>query len=120
ILMGFTYAWLGISFIAMAFGLYFYSKEELQADPLRLFSRYFLYYAVIDLVVRYFMQQMPTQNIKPFLTQNLSKKTLVNYTILKILFNFFNWGYLLFMLPFCGLLIFVGDYSVPRVLMFLT
>ncbi|SFI87505.1 hypothetical protein SAMN05421638_1300 [Kaistella treverensis] len=120
ILMGFTYMWLGISLVAMAFGLYFYSREELNIDPVRIFSKYFLYYAVADLVIRYFMQQMPTQNIKPFLSQNISKKTLVNYTILKIFFNFFNWGYLLFMLPFCGLLIFHGGFSVVKVLMFLT
>lgn len=43
----------------------------------------------------------------------------MNYTILKIIFNF-NWGYLLFLLPFCGLLIFHGSYSIAGVLMFLT
>ncbi len=120
IMMAFAYGWLGLTFVAMAFGLYYYAKEEGGIDSLRLFSRYFLYYAVLDLVIRYFMQQMPTQNIKPFLTQNISKKKLVSYTIIKIFFNFFNWGYLLFMLPFCALLILDGGYSALRVLMFLT
>ncbi|WP_226063478.1 DUF5687 family protein [Kaistella polysaccharea] len=119
ILMGFTYMWLSLSMVAMAFALYFYSQKEMNTDPVRVFSRFFLYYAVLDLVIRYFMQQMPTQNIKPFLSQNISKKTLVNYTILKIFFHFFNWGYLLFMIPFCGLLIFDGDFPVINVLMFL-
>lgn len=120
ILMGFSYFGMSITFFGMAFGLYFFSVEELKADPVEVFSRYFLYYAAFDLILRYFIQQMPTQNIKPFLTQNLTKKKLVNYTLLKIIFNFFNWGYLLFMLPFCGLLIFHGNYSVAGVLMFLT
>ena len=120
ILMAFAYAGMSFLFISMAAVLYFISKDKFHADPMAIFSRYFLYYAAFDLVLRYFIQQMPTQNIKPFLTQNLTKKKLVNYTILKIVFNFFNWGYLLFMLPFCGLLIFHGNYSVTGVLMFLT
>ncbi|MGZ5262206.1 MAG: DUF5687 family protein [Kaistella sp.] len=120
ILMAFAYAGMSFMFISMAAVLYFISKDKFQTDPMAIFSRYFLYYAAFDLVLRYFIQQMPTQNIKPFLTQNLTKKKLVNYTILKIVFNFFNWGYLLFMVPFCGLLIFHGNYSVAGVLMFLT
>lgn len=119
ILMAFAYVSMGVTFVFMAIALYFVSVEEFNEDPLKLFSKYFLYYAVFDMVVRYFLQQMPTQNIKPFLTQNLTKRKLVNYTILKIAFNFFNWGYLLFMIPFCGLLIFDGNYSVLGVLMFL-
>lgn len=119
ILMAFAYMGMGLTFCLMAVGLYFYSTEEINQDPLKIFSKYFIYYAAFDMVVRYFIQQMPTQNIKPFLTQNITKKKLVNYTIIKILFNFFNWGYLLFLLPFCGLMIFHGDYNVAGVLTFM-
>lgn len=119
ILMAFAYAGVCITFFFMAIGLYFVSKKELNTDPLLLFSKYFLYYAAIDLVLRYFIQQLPTQNIKPFLTQNITKRKLVNYTIIKIVTNFFNWGYLLFLVPFCGLLIYDGKYSVSGVLMFM-
>lgn len=120
ILMAFAYAGVCITFFFMAIGLYFVSKKELNTDPLLLFSKYFLYYAAIDLVLRYFIQQLPTQNIKPFLTQNITKRKLVNYTIIKIVTNFFNWGYLLFLVPFCGLLIYDGKYSVSGVLMFMS
>ncbi|MGV8914252.1 MAG: DUF5687 family protein [Kaistella sp.] len=118
ILMFFGMAYFSLVFAALPFLLYFYAKEKLAVDPILLFSRFFIYYWVFDLIVRYFMQQMPTQNIKPFLTLGISKKKLVNYTLLKILFNFFNWGNLLFLLPFAGLLIFAGGYSVLHVLMF--
>lgn len=119
ILTGFAYMMMCITFFFLAVALYFGSVEELKVDPLTLFAKYFLYYAVFDMVVRYFLQQMPTQNIKPFLTQNITKSKLVNYTVLKIVFNFFNWGYLLFMLPLCALLIFHGSYPFSRVMMFL-
>ena len=119
ILMFFGMAYFSAIFVALPFILYFFTKKKMMADPLLLFCKYFIYYWAFDLVIRYFMQQMPTQNIKPFLTLGITKKKLVNYTLLKILFNFFNWGNLLFLLPFAGLLIFDGGYPVISVLMFL-
>jgi len=77
-----------------------------------------VYYWALDLIIRYFMQQMPTQNIKPFLTTGLTKKVLTKYTILKTFLHFFNWGNLLFLIPFAGLLIFHGNYPLANVLMF--
>lgn len=103
-------------FIFGAFILFFYAKKEMNTDPLILFSKWVLYYLVFDLVVRYFMQQLPTQNLKPFLTQNISKKKLVNYTLLKVITNFFNWGNLLFLVPFAGILIY-HQYHLLNVLM---
>ena len=41
-----------------------------------------------------------------------------NYTLVKVLVNFFNWGNLLFLIPFAALLIFDGGYSVIHVLLF--
>lgn len=118
ILMFFGMAYFSFAFLALPFLLYFFAKEKLHVDPVLIFCKYFIYYWAIDLLVRYFMQQMPTQNIKPFLTLGITKKKLVNYTILKVLFNFFNWGNLLFLLPFAALLIFDGGFSVIHVLMF--
>ena len=105
-------------FVLGAFFVYYYVKEEMHADPLKVFCQYFVYYWAYDLVVRYFMQQMPTQNIKPFLTSGIEKKTLVKYTIVKIIFNFFNWGNLLFIVPFTILLLRDGGYSALGVILF--
>ena len=119
ILAAFGMAYFSLMFVGMPFLLYYYAKQKMHVDPLTLFCKFFVYYWAFDLVVRYFMQQMPTQNIKPFLTTGLTKKILVKYTIVKTIFNFFNWGNLLFLLPFAGLLIFDGGYPVISVLMFL-
>lgn len=118
ILMFFGMAYFSALFVIAPFLLYFFATEEIMADSLLLFCKYFIYYWVVDLLLRYFMQQMPTQNIKPFLTLGITKKKLVNYTLLKVLFNFFNWGNLLFLVPFAGLLIFHGGFSAVHVLMF--
>ena len=118
ILMFFGMAYMSAIFVALPFLLYFFAKKKMNADPLLLFCQFFIYYWAFDLLIRYFIQQMPTQNIKPFLTLGLTKKKLVKYTLLKILFNFFNWGNLLFLLPFAGLLIIDGGFSTIQVLMF--
>ena len=117
ILMFFSIVYFALMFMAMPFLLFFFAKEELQTDPLLLFCRFFLYYWAFDLVLRYFIQQMPTQNIKPFLGQNIPKNKLVNYTILKTFFHFFNWGNLLFLIPFAVLLV-IDGFSFAGVLMF--
>lgn len=119
ILMAFIFIWVAITFVGLGFLLYFFAIDKLNTDPVKLFSRFFIYYWALDLVVRYFMQQMPTQNIKPFLTQKITKDQLVNYTVLKTFSHFFNWGNLLFLVPFGGLMILEGDYSVMGTFMFL-
>lgn len=118
ILMAFGMLYFALIYIGSPFALYYFAKEELKANPLKLLSRFFVYYWALDLVMRYFVQQMPTQNIKPFLTQNITKRKLVNYTILKTFAHFFNWGNLLFLLPFAALLIFDGGFSVLGTLLF--
>lgn len=118
ILTFFGFASMCFLFVAGAFFVYYYPKEELNQDPLLFFCKFFIYYWTYDLVVRFFMQQMPTLNIKPFLTTGLTKKTLVNYTIVKIIFNFFNWGNLLFLIPFGILFISDGGYSTLGILVF--
>ncbi len=118
ILIFFGMAYFSAIFVALPFLLYFFAKKKMMADPLLIFCKFFIYYWAFDLIVRYFLQQMPTQNIKPFLTLGITKKKLVNYTVLKILVNFFNWGNLLFLLPFAGLLIYDGGYSIIHILMF--
>lgn len=118
ILMVFGIIYFSLIFLAMPFIFYKLSTKEFGIEPLMLFSRFFIYYWALDLVVRYFVQQMPTQNIKPFLTQNITKTKLVNYTIFKTFFSIFNWLNLFFLLPFAGLLIFDAGLSPVNVLMF--
>lgn len=108
-----------LTFALLPFGLYFFSIKELNEDPLTIFCQYFIFYWAVDLLIRYFFQQMPTQNIKPFLTTGIKKKTLVNYTMLKIFTHFFNWGNLLFLLPFAGLLIIEGGHPAFSILLFI-
>ncbi|MFC4165004.1 DUF5687 family protein [Epilithonimonas zeae] len=95
-------------FVFAAFGAFYYPKKELHIDPLPFISKFLIYWLIVDLFLRYFFQQMPTQNIKPFLTMNIKKSTLVNYMISKTFLSFFSWGGLFIYLPFLGILLYNG------------
>lgn len=95
-------------FVFAAFGAFYYPKKELHIDPLPFISKFLIYWLIADLFLRYFFQQMPTQNIKPFLTMNIKKSTLVNYMISKTFLSFFSWGGLFIYVPLLGILLYNG------------
>ena len=64
------------------------------------------------------MQQLPAENIKPFLTMKISKNQVAGYTLVKILVSFFSWAFLLFAIPFAALLIFKGNLNAVTVLLY--
>ncbi|KQS89925.1 DUF5687 family protein [Chryseobacterium sp. Leaf394] len=92
----------------MSFIAYFYAQEEMNEDPLKIISRFLIIGWLIDLVFKYMIQQIPTQNIKPFLTQNIPKKVVVNYTLIKTFLTPLSWFNSIFLVTFCGILAFNG------------
>ncbi|MGO4707815.1 DUF5687 family protein [Chryseobacterium sp. 2TAF14] len=92
----------------MSFIAYYYVQEEMEQDPLKVISRFMIIGWVIDLVFKYLIQQIPTQNIKPFLTLNIPKKVVVNYTLIKTFLTPLSWFNSIFIVTFCGILAFNG------------
>ena len=101
--------------IGVAFFLYFGSLENGE-NPILMFCKYFLAYWTVDLVLKFVWQQLPTNNIKPLLTQNISKNIITRYTMVKILTSFFSWAFLLFFIPFLVLLIHNGTFTLTSIL----
>ncbi|RXM54116.1 DUF5687 family protein, partial [Chryseobacterium sp. CH1] len=56
----------------------------------------------------YLWQEIPTQNIKPFLTMNIRKNTLVNYMLAKTFLSAFSWLTSLFFITFSLIALFNG------------
>lgn len=113
--MFFMLFYFALIFFGGAFGLYFGAKKEGE-DPLKIFVSYFLIFWAIDLVIKYFWQQLPANNIKPLLTQKITKNQIAGYTLAKILVSFFSWAFFLFIIPFTFLLLRDGSYSTLGVL----
>ncbi len=113
--MFFIYAYMAAVFFGGAFLLYFGAKEE-DADSFKLFAGYFVFYWLIDLLLKYFMQQLPAENIKPFLTLKVTKSQLAGFKLAKIMASFFTWCFMLFMIPFTLLLLMDGSYSTSGII----
>ena len=94
--------------IGAAFLAFFYVKGEMEQDPVKIVSRFMIILWVADLILKYLMQQMSTQNIKPFLTLNISKKTLVNYMLIKTFLSPFSWMNSFFLITFAVICMFNG------------
>lgn len=59
-----------------------------------------LYYAIADLVMRYFLQKFPVIDLKPYLTLPIKKGTIVNNLLIRSIGSIFNLLPLCFFLPF--------------------
>ncbi|KAB1229904.1 DUF5687 family protein [Chryseobacterium viscerum] len=101
-----------------AFIAFFYVKEEMHQDPLKVVSKFMIVAWIIDLVIKYLWQEIPTQNIKPFLTMNVRKNTLVNYMLSKTFLSAFSWLSSLFFITFSLIALFNG-YSILGILVWL-
>ncbi|MGG5209528.1 DUF5687 family protein [Chryseobacterium sp. MIQD13] len=98
-----------------AFAAFFYVRDEMHLDPLKAISKLLVVAWAVDLVLKYIWQEMPTQNIKPFLTLNIPKNTLVNYMLIKTFLSALSWLNSLFFITFSIIALFNG-YSVVGIL----
>lgn len=70
------------------------------ADPLQVFNRFLLYYLIFDLIMRFFMQNLPVTSIKYYMLLPIARSKLVHYLLVKSIPNFFNLLPFLFLVPF--------------------
>jgi len=94
-------------FTFLGIGLY-YLLEKNNLDPFATVNRFLLYYVLIDLIIRFFLQKIPVLNIRPLLPLPISKNTIVGYTLGKTIVSFFNWVHLFFLMPFSFVLLSKG------------
>ena len=94
--------------IGAGFLAFFYVEKEMEQDPIMVVSKFMIIVWVADLIFKYLLQQMSTQNIKPFLTLNIPKKTLVNYMLIKTFLSPFSWMNSFFLVTFSAICLFNG------------
>lgn len=70
------------------------------ADPLQVFNRFLLYYLVFDLVMRFFMQNLPVTAVQSYMLLPIRRSKLVHYLLVKSIPDFFNFLPFLFLVPF--------------------
>jgi hypothetical protein len=91
---------IGLGFLAIYFSLSFLvlglaipeilTKDFPNVDPVSKFNSILLAYFGIDLIIRQLMQKLPTVSFKPLLLQNIRRKKIADYMMVRSVFNFFN------------------------------
>ncbi len=105
-------------FTGLGIGLFYILRKQ-EMEPLETVNRFIIFYLLLDLVFRYFLQKMPIMNIRPFLVQNISRKSIVGYSLGKTMVSIFNVLHLFFLLPFSIVLIIEGYDPLGAVAWFL-
>lgn len=107
IIMGIFAFFIILEFLAL--GIFSYDiMEEYNLKPLETVNKYLIYYVLIDLIIRYFLQKMPVTNIKPLLLLPIKRSTIVHFSLGKTGISFFNIMHAFFFVPFTARLLYEG------------
>ena len=117
ILMGFFGVYMLVSLAFLGGGMYFILKKVFpDQSPMWSISQYIIYWVLIELFLRYFMQKLPVMDIKPFLTTPVKKSTIAHYILGRSAASIYNLLTLFFIVPFAIVLLF-NAYPVLNVLL---
>jgi hypothetical protein len=101
ILIGFFILYMMVNFLALGFLMQPLLEEIFPGeDPIRIFNSGLLFYFGLDLVIRFFMQDVPVMSIEPYLHLPVRKTSLIRYVLLRSLASIFNILPLFLLLPF--------------------
>lgn len=117
ILMGFFGVYMLVSLAGLGAGMYFILRKLFpDQSPMWSISQFFIYWVLIELFLRYFMQKLPVMDIKPFLTTPVKKSTIAHYILGRSAASIYNLLTLFFIVPFAIVLLFHG-YPVLNVVL---
>ncbi|NQX86889.1 MAG: hypothetical protein HRT67_13495 [Flavobacteriaceae bacterium] len=101
-------------------GMYFGLKKSFpDIDPIIMVNNYLIYWIVFELMLRYFMQQLPVMNIKPLMIIPVKRNAVIHFLLGKTMLSFFNFISFLLFLPFSIVLLLKGYPTLNVILWFL-
>jgi len=109
----------GIAILAGS-GMFFivrkmYSEMGIEVDPMVIINNFIIFWFLLDLIIRYFMQQMPVMNIKPLMIIPIKQKSIIHFLLGKTMVSFFNILPLLIFIPY-SIVLLVQGYAPLNVL----
>jgi len=87
-------------------------------NPISIFNSFLLYYFLIDIVIRFYMQPMSAFSIESFLHLPIKKSSIVNFVVMRTATSFFNFLPLLVFIPFTIKAV-VAEYDILKACMWL-
>ncbi len=120
ILMVFAVLYFAVVAIALGIGIFFILKKSMpQSDPLVIINNFLIYYFLIDLAIRFFIQQLPFMNVKPLMILPINRNTIVKYLMGKSMLSLFNILPLFIFIPF-SIVLLIKNYAVLHVFVWFT
>lgn len=100
----------------MGVGMFFIAKKMLpEIDPIVTINNFLIYWFLFEILIRYFMQQLPVMNVKPLMVIPIKRDTVIHYLLGKTTLSFFNFLSLFLFLPF-SIVLLVKGYPVVNVI----
>lgn len=115
--MGFLAAYFMFSFLALGIALYPMLKEMYpEEEPIFTINSFVTLWLVYELVIRFMMQTLPVMNIKPLMVNNVKRKTIIHFVLIKSVFSFYNTLAPLAIIPFGIWCLLKSDFSSLQVI----
>ncbi len=109
IFMGLLALYFLVSFLVLGIAIYPGLKKLYpDKDPLVIVNSVLIFVFLADIVVRYFLQKLPTMQVKSLLVLPISKKRITHYVLGKSALSFFNILSLVMFMPFSFMLLING------------
>ena len=110
ILMIFFTLYLLATLVGVGVGLYYILREVFpDQNPMWMLSRYLVYWVLVELLFRYFMQKIPVMDVKPLLSMPIKKSSIAHYILGRSTVSWYN---ILALFPLCSLRNCTG---IPRI-----
>jgi len=107
--------------ILLGGGMFFILKKIFpEIDPIISINNFLIYWMLFELMIRYFLQQLPVMNIKPLMLIPIKRNTVIHYLLGKTTISFFNFISLFLFLPFSIVLLANGYPPVNVILWFVS
>lgn len=100
VLIGFSFSFLYL--LGLGFFLdIFFVKINPNSSPIDTFSRYFLFFFIVDIVLKFFFKPSKTTDIFPYLTLPIKRNKLFLISFWKEMFSFWNFLWVILVTPLC-------------------
>jgi len=111
ILLGLLGLYFLVVFLILGVSIYPALKKTYpDKDPLKLVNNILIFAFLAEMIVRYFLQKLPTMQVKPLLALPVSKKNITHYLLGKSALSFYNLLPLFALVPF-SIMLLINDYD---------
>lgn len=101
LILGFVILYFLLSFLAVGFFIDAILRQAYPGlSPVAVFNGFLFFYFLLDLFMRFMMQELPVLGIQSYLHLPIKKSRLIHYILLRSVPNLFNFGGLLIFVPF--------------------